>query len=300
MVDFANVPKSGMTEGRTLPLVQDTTAENVGDEWDIEWRDLYILDADGRFADKINLTDFNPDPAVNNGLEYQLLKWLLLRHRQPASEEEHIHFTLRIVIEGQDVPIPANVGLTDSRHYHPQTHAADGVLHVGEGPLTGVDPPGSPLRPATLEDFFDVWRTTNVGASRNNPAAFFSENQILDRVADAGHSVQMTVNGQPNFEFENYSPRDGDQVVISFVSLEDQSPWRNPVDRFDVDANGSVFISDLVEIVSFLRQNGTSYTLPAPSADAPPPYVDLNGDGVASIIDLVLEVQELRRRNSAP
>jgi hypothetical protein len=230
---------------------------------------------------------------------------------QPAIEElearamfshvagEHIHPTLRIVIEGQDVLIPADVGLTPSRHYNPHTHTADGVLHIGEGPLTGIDPPGSSVRLTTLKDFFDVWRTTNVGTSLNNPDAFFSENQILDRVADANHAVQMTVNGQPNFEFENYSPHDEDEVVIRFVSLGNQSAWRNPVDRFDVDADGSVFISDLLEIAIFLRQNGTAHTLPAPSAEDPPPYVDVDGDGVASIGDLLLEVQELRRRNPA-
>jgi hypothetical protein len=37
--------------------------------------------------------------------------------------------------------------------------------------------------------------------------------------------------------------------------------------------------------------------LPAPSADDPPPYVDVDGDGVASIADLLQEVQELRSRN---
>jgi hypothetical protein len=70
-----------MTADRTLPLVQDTLGENVGANWDIEWRDLYLLDTNGRFVDKINLSSFDPDPNFDNGGNYHLLKWLLLRAR---------------------------------------------------------------------------------------------------------------------------------------------------------------------------------------------------------------------------
>lgn len=140
---------------------------------------------------------------------------------------EHIHPTLQILIEGIEVPIPADIGLTPSRHYHPHTHDDSGELHVGEGPISGIDPLDASPRLTTLEDFFDVWRTTNVGTSRNNPDAFFSENQILDRVADAHHAVRMTVNGEPNFEFENYSPHDLDQIVISYAALANTPPTAN-------------------------------------------------------------------------
>lgn len=137
---------------------------------------------------------------------------------------DHIHPTLQIVIEGLDFQIPADIGLTDTRHFNPHTHDDAGVLHIGEGPVSGIDPPGASPRLTTLEDFFDVWRTTNVGTSRNNPDAFFSQDQILDRVADAHHAVRMTVNGQPNFKFEQYSPHDADQIVISYAALSNGQP----------------------------------------------------------------------------
>lgn len=137
---------------------------------------------------------------------------------------DHIHPTLQILIEGIEASIPADVGLTPGRTYHPHTHDGSGTLHIGEGPTSGLDPQGSPPRLTTLEDFFDVWRTTNVGTSRNNSVAFFSENQILDHIADAHHAVRMTVNGQPNFQFEDYSPHDLDEIVISYVALLNNQP----------------------------------------------------------------------------
>ena len=142
---------------------------------------------------------------------------------------QHIHPSLRIVIEGRDVTIPANVGvLQDGFMHSPHTHDATGMLHTGEAMAegrAGIDPPGSAPRLTTLSDFFDVWRTTNPGTSRNNPGAYFSQNQILDRMADATHTITMTVNGQPNPEFENYSPHDRDQIVIRYDDILAPDPF---------------------------------------------------------------------------
>jgi hypothetical protein len=143
---------------------------------------------------------------------------------------DHIHPQLRILLEGEEVTIPANIGLELTRHYSPHTHDTAGTLHLGESPVAGIDPPTAQPRLTTLKDFFDVWRTTNSGTPANNPNAFFSQNQILDRIADATHVVRMAVNGQPNFEFENYSPHDQDQILISFEELEsppNQRPTAN-------------------------------------------------------------------------
>jgi Ca2+-binding RTX toxin-like protein len=151
---------------------------------------------------------------------------------------EHIHPILRIVIEGQEVTIPADIGLTPTRHYSPHTHDEIGVLHVGEGPLAGIDPPGSPSRLNTLEDFFDVWRTTGpapAGIDQNDIR--FSSTRIFDHFADATHRITMTVNGVPNSEFENYSPHgtpdpddpNNEIVVISFeqIAAANQRPTAN-------------------------------------------------------------------------
>jgi hypothetical protein len=137
---------------------------------------------------------------------------------------EHIHPILEIEMLGEPVSIPADIGLAPTRHYSPHTHDTTGTLHIGEGPLSGIDPPGSPGRLTTLKDFFDVWRTTNPGTPQNNPNAFFSRTRLLDRTADATHAVFMTVNGQPNDLFENYSPHDADQVLLSYRQVVNRAP----------------------------------------------------------------------------
>lgn len=158
-------------------------------------------------------------------------------HRVPVFEQlgsralathvigEHIHPNLSIFINGEELPIPKNIGVTQSRIYHPHTHDDTGTIHVGEGRLTGIDPEGSPRRLTILKDFFDVWRTTGtVGTPRNNPNAFFSKDRILDHFADARHTIRMNVNGQVNTEFENYSPHDLDRVVIRYIEVLNNKP----------------------------------------------------------------------------
>ena len=123
---------------------------------------------------------------------------------------------LQIVINGQDVPIPGDIGLAPTRHYSPHTHGTSGELHLGEVAVAGIDPVNAPPRLTTLKDFFDVWRTTNPGTSLNNPDAFFNRNRILDQIADETHEVRMTVNGEVNLQFENYAPYDLDEIIISY------------------------------------------------------------------------------------
>jgi hypothetical protein len=47
---------SGMVEHRTLPLLQDTSQENVWGRWTATWRDLMILNPDNIHVDTYNLT----------------------------------------------------------------------------------------------------------------------------------------------------------------------------------------------------------------------------------------------------
>jgi cyclophilin family peptidyl-prolyl cis-trans isomerase len=81
MVEFADRDKVGFFVGNSAPVVQDTTAANVGEAWTVRQRDLVILDRQGRFVSRINLTAFDPDPAVNNGENFNLLKSQLLAAR---------------------------------------------------------------------------------------------------------------------------------------------------------------------------------------------------------------------------
>ncbi len=157
---------------------------------------------------------------------------------------DHIHPFLTIIVDGQQVPIPTDVGITPTeQHYSPHTHDATGKLHVGEGLNAGID---QTFRYVTVKDFFDVWRT--VGANGvTNPNARFDSTHLMDKVADATHSVFMTVNGVANAEFESYIPEDNDQIVVSYgpssgaptlgplpdTTLLGGSPLLVPLDGYD-------------------------------------------------------------------
>jgi hypothetical protein len=144
---------------------------------------------------------------------------------------EHIHPTLQISILGELVAIPTNIGITPDRTFSPHTHDTAGTLHIGENnpAIAGIDPLTAAPRLVTLKDFFDVWRTTNPGTPQNRPDAFFDSTRIFGNFDDDTHDVVMTVNGQPNTEFQNYSPHDGDAIVISYQAANavNQRPTAN-------------------------------------------------------------------------
>src|SRR2546427_2032541 len=68
----------------------------------------------------------------------------------------HIHPYLRIVINGQDITIPAAIGINNpggaNSCFEPvHTHDTSGIIHVES--LTSVN--------YTLSDFFTIWNDTN-------------------------------------------------------------------------------------------------------------------------------------------
>ena len=112
---------------------------------------------------------------------------------------EHYHPILNIIIDGNIVEIPANVGIEDSycpngmRGIH--THDSTGKLHV--------EIPDSDYN-ATVGAFFEIWGME------------FDENHILNKVANEENEVVMFVNGIQNDDYENYVMEDGDQIEIRY------------------------------------------------------------------------------------
>ena len=113
----------------------------------------------------------------------------------PSNVLLKLKVNLRIILNGTQIEIPAKIG-------------------VGTGcirPLHTIDNSGdvyvdSPVYYAfTLKDFFAVW------------GQVFTNQQIFTLHASANHTITMTVNRQPNFEFENHVLADGDQIVITFT-----------------------------------------------------------------------------------
>src|SRR5262249_45420359 len=76
--------------------------------------------------------------AARPCLRIEALESRMLLSHQPG---DHIPPVLKIVIEGQEVTIPENIGIPSTRHYSPHTHDTTGTLHVGESPVSGIDPP---------------------------------------------------------------------------------------------------------------------------------------------------------------
>ncbi|MBI2797792.1 hypothetical protein HYX70_00650 [Candidatus Saccharibacteria bacterium] len=126
-----------------------------------------------------------------------------------SNSEIHWHPKLAVYINGQKQEIPAETGIgqqyAKSRWYDSMmqmanihTHDNSGQLHweVMEGPVRKDQ--------VRLSAFFDVWDKK------------FSKIQVFDKTDPKGSKITMTVNGQPNSEFENYMVADNDQIEIKY------------------------------------------------------------------------------------
>jgi len=108
----------------------------------------------------------------------------------------HWHPALEIIINGQQQVIPSNIGLTGA-HQPVHTHDSTGVLHYE---INNPTPENMPLR-----YFFDrVWRKQ------------FNSTCILNYCNGSSGNVKMFVNGRENFDFDNYIPKDKDQIKIEY------------------------------------------------------------------------------------
>lgn len=103
----------------------------------------------------------------------------------------HWHPQLAVYIKGKQQLIPPNI----KGFVH--THDSGGVLHWE---MNG------PVRKnfLLLKFFFGTWGKT------------FTSSQIFDSKNGPNGIVKMTVNGQPNTEFENYQVKDKDQIEIRY------------------------------------------------------------------------------------
>jgi len=61
-------------DGRDLPWLQDTTDELVWDTWDVNYRDVIILDGNNELYDVFNLTTYGLSDSDN----YEALMDLLI------------------------------------------------------------------------------------------------------------------------------------------------------------------------------------------------------------------------------
>jgi len=121
----------------------------------------------------------------------------------------HAHFSLTIMINGTNYPVPADMGIFSItgnsciRAIH--THDASGTIHVE----TDVS------RNYTLGDLFEIWGNWE----NNGRRAVFNSTQIFGAHAVNGHTLTMTVNGNSNTSFQNYQIPDNAQSASDTCSL---------------------------------------------------------------------------------
>ncbi|QQG49077.1 MAG: C2H2-type zinc finger protein [archaeon] len=99
----------------------------------------------------------------------------------------HVHPYLRIQVGGQNLTIPAGVGIKTGCFEPLHTHATDGIIHI-ESPL---------LRNYTLGDFFTIWRETYGSFSFNGTShpIEFNQTDIFGLRNDSTHRVVLLVDG---------------------------------------------------------------------------------------------------------
>ena len=106
----------------------------------------------------------------------------------------HIHPWLKIVVNGQNVTIPADIGMTNGCEEPTHTHDASGIIHLESPDATGQ---------YTLGGFFQVWSATygSVAFDGTQHPIVFNSTDILGFKADATHNVVLLVDGKPSSEW---------------------------------------------------------------------------------------------------
>lgn len=149
------------------------------------------------------LTEAPPWPAQSVGLTERVAA---LGFPQVGDESYHAHALLSVFRDGQQVPVPADLGYDDSgRHSSLHTHTPDGVIH-----LEADDP-----YPYTLAHVMTTWGVA------------FGPDRLGGDAATAGKKVHVYVNGKP--AQPDVRLADGDNVVVAY-GADGSFPTEPPTD----------------------------------------------------------------------
>lgn len=154
------------------------------------------LTGDGPFGTRDNDQDNNGGQTFDfeeGESQFETLSAMCVDHSGVGS---HYHYKIFLAIDGSTMPLPANIGISNSCMKPLHTHSTDNQVHV-ELPIgySGSSP--------TLGDFFMIW------------------GQSLSSTSLMGHSgtVNMKVNSQEyTGDFNNFVPSDGDIITLSVTS----------------------------------------------------------------------------------
>lgn len=124
----------------------------------------------------------------------------------------HWHSKLIVIINGEKIKIPANIGL-GVIHNPLHTHDDTGVIHLEFSGLATTEG-------VKLKRFFEVWGKTLTNECVFDYCANGSTHSINSGQAglpQAGSStLTMAVNGEENTDLGNYSMKDNDKILLSF------------------------------------------------------------------------------------
>lgn len=81
------------------------------------------------------------------------------------------------------------------------------------------------------------------------------------------------------------------------INITVVSRWHNPADPNDVDGQEPVTPLDVLTIINYINSHPQSSSLPGELGDAPPPYYDVNNDGLCTALDVL---QVINCINSLP
>ncbi len=139
--------------------------------------------------------------------------------------------SLNIFVDSEEVAVPGNVGVDGDGNAADISTDGNGRLAWNTGNL------------ATLDQFFNTWRT-DAGVVGNNSSATFSSTELMGNAADADNTVQMFVNGTVVRQFEQYRVQPDDEIVLVFGDNPVVSLQTNfgpiVVELFEDDAPGTV------------------------------------------------------------
>jgi hypothetical protein len=116
----------------------------------------------------------------------------------------HIHPELTVYADGEEVPIPVNIGIDPANSPEMMaglhTHDSSGVIHVENA----AEP--------TLGQFFDIWGVP------------FSRDRLGPYQSTSSDAVRMWVDDEPSREFGDLVLGDGQEVVVAYGSPREAPP----------------------------------------------------------------------------
>jgi len=120
----------------------------------------------------------------------------------------HWHPKLKIIVNGEEQIIPVGIGInigksmdfeiSGMRMSPTHTHESDGTIHLEN------NRPWQKPETLTLGYFFKVW-------GKN-----FNSSCIFEYCNNKNVKLTITVNGQPNYEFDKYIMHDKDEIIIEY------------------------------------------------------------------------------------